>query len=143
MVQIAGKRVAMLRRKTLSDDQAKAWMRDGELDEAVRADGDNVAVVLTQGWCPQWVSMNVWLNFMEKRERPEDTDITVYQFLYDKVGFFDDFRRFKEQSLGNAEIPFVLYYQDGELIGTTNYVTSRDFVARFARAQEGNTPDGQ
>ncbi len=126
----------MLRRKTLSDDQAKAWMRDGELDEAVRADGENVAVVLTQGWCPQWVSMNVWLNFMEKRERPEDTDITVYQFLYDKVGFFDDFRRFKEQSLGNAEIPFVLYYRDGELIGTTNYVTSRDFVARFEHERE-------
>lgn len=133
----------MLRRKTLSEDQAKAWMRDGELDEAARTDGDNVAVVLTQGWCPQWVSMNVWLNFMEKRNRPADTDITVYQFVYDKVGFFDEFRRFKEHSLGNAEIPFVLYYKNGRLVDTTNYVTSHDFVVRFEHAEAGGGTAGR
>jgi hypothetical protein len=126
----------MLHRKQLNEEHAKAWMRGEELDPAVRGDGDNVAVVLTQGWCPQWVSMNVWLNFMEKRGRPKNLDITVYEFIYDRVPFFDEFRRFKESDLGNAEIPYLLYYREGKLLGTSNYVTSRDFVGRFERAAQ-------
>jgi len=109
-------------------------MEAGELGEAVRADGDNVAVVLTQGWCPQWVSMNVWLNFLIKRGRPKDFDITVYEYIYDRVPFFDEFRRFKENVLGNMEIPFVLYYRKGELIARSNYVTSRGFIQQFENA---------
>jgi hypothetical protein len=126
----------MLHRKQLNEEHAKAWMRGEELDPAVRGDGANVAVVLTQGWCPQWVSMNVWLNFMEKRGRPKNLDITVYEFIYDRVPFFDEFRRFKESDLGNAEIPYLLYYREGKLLGTSNYVTSRDFVGRFERAAQ-------
>lgn len=124
----------MIHRKTLSDDQARKWMEDGELDPAVRADGDNVAVVLTQGWCPQWVSMNVWLNFLIKRGRPKDFDITVYEYIYDRVPFFDEFRRFKENGLGNMEIPYVLYYRKGELIARSNYTTSRGFIQQFEKA---------
>ena len=126
----------MLQRKQLTDDQAKTWMRGDELDPAVRNDGENVVVVLTQGWCPQWVSMNVWLNFMEKRGRPKKLDITLYEYIYDRVSFFDEFRRFKETSLGNAEVPYLLYYRNGSLFSTSNYVTSRDFVGRFEKAAQ-------
>jgi hypothetical protein len=124
----------MIRRKQLSDEHAKAWMETGEPPEEVRNDGENVAIVLTQGWCPQWVSMNVWLNFLEKRGRPQDVDITVYEYIYDRAPIFDEFRQFKETSLGNAEIPFVVYFRKGERIGASNYTTSRSFVKRFENA---------
>ena len=134
MVESLTERNGMIQRKQLSDEHAKTWMDTGELAEAVRNDGENVAVVLTQGWCPQWVSMNVWLNFMQQRGRPRNVDITVYEYIYDRAPMFDEFRQFKESSLGNSEIPFVVYFHNGERIGTSNYTTSRSFVNRFASA---------
>ena len=124
----------MLKRAKLSEEQARFAMEQGEFGEDVRNADENVAVVMTQGWCPQWTSMNVWLGFMKRRGEPQDLDITVLEFIYDKVNFFPQFMSFKENHFGNYEIPYIRYYKHGKPVSESNYTTSGDFLARFEEA---------
>lgn len=133
------KEATVITRKTISEEQARHAMEHGEFPETVTEDGENVAILLTQGWCPQWLSMNVWLKSMEKKKQPEDLDITIYEFIYDKVPFFNDFRTFKENRFGNLEIPYIRYYADGECFATSNYVPSRTFVEFFQKQRTAQT----
>lgn len=106
-------------------------MNSGELAPEIRGAAENVALVLTQGWCPQWVSMQVWLKNFQRKGKPDDRELLVVEYLYDKSPFFKEFLQFKEQHLGNDLIPYVQYYRKGELIGESNYVPSRVFIKRF------------
>ncbi|NBB90568.1 MAG: hypothetical protein GVY23_05090 [Spirochaetes bacterium] len=124
----------MLKRTKLSEEQARFAMEHGEFGEDVRNADENVAVVMTQGWCPQWTSMNVWLGFMKRRGKPKDLEITVLEFIYDKVDFFPQFMSFKENHFGNYEIPYIRYYKHGKPVSESNYTTSGDFLARFEEA---------
>lgn len=109
-------------------------MSDGELPPEIRGASDNVALVLTQGWCPQWVSMKVWLKNFQRKGKPQDRELLVVEYLYDKSPFFQEFLQFKEGRLGNDLIPYVRYYRKGELIGESNYVPSRVFLKKFDAA---------
>jgi hypothetical protein len=77
----------------------------------------------------------VWLGFLANRGRPKDHDITVFEFVYDRVDFFGEFLRFKEAHFNNDQIPYIRYYRDGKLIGESNYVTSRGFLKHFEEAE--------
>ena len=121
----------MIRRCQLSREQAQAAMRQGEFDPGVREASPWVAVVLTQDWCGQWAAMDGYL--MEMAGRPPELELTVFQLEYNRVDYFQDFLRFKEQVLGNAVIPYVRYYQDGRLIGQSNYVSERQFLEFFRK----------
>jgi len=107
-------------------------MEHGELPDSATRAGARVALVLTQGWCPQWYSMNIWLDAMEKRGEPAEWDIIVYELVYDRVEFFDQFRTFKEHHFRNYQIPYIRYYRDGTLIGDSNYVPSHVFLDRLS-----------
>jgi hypothetical protein len=124
----------MLKRAKLTEEQARYAMEHGEFGEDVRTADANVAVVLTQGWCPQWTSMNVWLGFMKRRGNPKELDVTVFEFVYDAVDFFGEFLAFKERRFGNDQIPYIRYYADGALVSESNYTTSKDFLRRFEEA---------
>jgi len=121
----------MIRRLELTREQAALAMRQGEFDEGVRGASPLVAVVLTQDWCGQWAAMDGYLAEMVGRH-PE-LELTVFQLEYNRVDYFQDFLRFKEQVLGNAVIPYVRYYQDGRLIGQSNYVSERQFLEFFRK----------
>jgi hypothetical protein len=95
----------------------------------VRAASRLVAVVLTQDWCGQWAAMDGYLGEMGARN-PE-LELAVFQLEYNRVDYFQEFLRFKEQVLGNAVIPYVRYYRDGLLIGQSNYVSERQFLSFF------------
>jgi hypothetical protein len=116
----------MIRRLQLSREQAAFAMRQGEFDEGVRGASPLVAVVLTQDWCGQWAAMDGYLAEMVGRH-PE-LGLTVFQLEYNRVDYFQDFLRFKEQVLGNAVIPYVRYYRDARLVGQSNYVSERQFL---------------
>ena len=124
----------MITRAPLSDEQARYAMEHGEFGEDVRTADEHVAVVLTQGWCPQWTSMNVWLGFMRRRNKPSDLNITVLEYIYDRSPFFGEFMRFKEDHFGNYQIPYIRYYKNGKLVAESNYTTSKDFVKHFEEA---------
>ena len=125
----------MVTRNTLTEEQAKAAIAEKEFPESVRSASDYVAVVLTQGWCPQWVAMKTWLRGMEKKGAP-DLDVVTFELVYDKVAYSTEFQRFKETVLGNSLIPYVRYYYRGSLIHESNYVSGDTFLDTFRTAEQ-------
>jgi hypothetical protein len=121
----------VIRRRELAREQAEFAMRQGEFDEGVRGASPLVAVVLTQDWCGQWTAMDSYLS--EMAERYPELELTVFQLEYNRVEYFQEFLRFKERVLGNAVIPYVRYYQDGRLVGQSNYVSERQFLGFFPK----------
>lgn len=105
--------------KTLDKEQALAAIRDGEFGEDVIHSAERVAVILTQGWCPQWHAMKQFVTGFHGAE--------VYFLEYDRTDFFDAFREFKETVLGNDQIPYVRYYRNGTLINVSNAVSEDAF----------------
>lgn len=65
-------------------------------------------------------------------ELSEASDVAIFWVEYDKEDFFDDFLPFKEEVLGNREIPYVRYYRDGMLIKSSNYIDKNGFLRILA-----------
>lgn len=105
-------------------------MQNRELPDEVTNASQHVAVVLTQGWCPQWTMMKRYLEGME--QEATELDLTVFTLIYDGVDYFDEFRDFKEAVWQNYQIPYVRYYTDGTLVAESNYVPARRFLGQFA-----------
>ena len=116
----------MLRR--LSEADCRAAIREGDFLPGVAGAAPRVAVVLTQSWCPQWVHLRSRLEALPAEGSPE-----VFWVEYDLEPFFDEFMAWKEDALGNREVPYVRYYRDGRLVATSNYVDQRGFLDRFGR----------
>ena len=114
----------------ITDEQAHFAMENGEFPSHVIGSAPQVAVILTQDWCPQWTSMKAWL-----KRVPLDTGLEqetrIYILIYNRVPYFRRFLAFKETVWNNRLIPYVRYYRDGTLIGESNYLSQREFVDRF------------
>ena len=121
----------MIVRKEISEEQAKAAIERGEFAGDIISAHKNVALILTQGWCPQWTAMRGWLKSLEKKGKPGDVDIHVFELVYNNTPIEREFLQFKESVFNNYEIPYVRYYIDGTFVGDSNYVSKSEFVARF------------
>jgi len=104
----------------------------GELPDEVIGSAEKVAVVLSQDWCPQWGAMERWINDLEGGDSSSAVAIDVYQLLYNREDYFQQFLRFKENVWQNRTIPYVRYYRKGRFIGDSNYVTREEFLAVFS-----------
>ena len=124
----------MIRIHTLSDSAAVSAMEEGEFPPAVTGSSDRVAIVLTQGWCPDWLMMKSWLTRAERGSQPKDVDVDVYVLIYNKVDYYERFRRFKEEVLGNSLIPYVRFYFMGRYVGDSNQLSRAAFFRRFEPA---------
>ena len=118
-------------RTKITEEQAAKIMAAGEIPPEMSSISSRVAVVLTQSWCPQWGAMDAYLSQMHDASSPETADLTVFSLCYDLLPFSGDFTRFKETRFSNNQIPFVLYYRDGELKNTSNYVSVAGFGELF------------
>ncbi len=107
----------------LGREQCLAAMSAGEFGPEIRSAAPAVAVVLTQSWCPQWTWMRAYLEAL-----PPDPSIAVFWVEYDREDFFEPFLAFKEEVLGNREIPFVRYYREGRLVRETNFIDRGGFL---------------
>jgi hypothetical protein len=103
-----------------------AMMEAGELAGSVLGVAERVAVVLTQSWCPQWEWMRSYLEAM-----PPAGDREIFWVEYDLEDFFEPFLRFKEETLGNDQVPYVRYYRRGELVSQSNFIDSGGFLRRL------------
>ncbi|HUX22076.1 MAG TPA: hypothetical protein VMW69_12615 [Spirochaetia bacterium] len=121
----------MLHSKPIDEAHARQAIAAGEFADDIVHSSRNVAVVLTQGWCPEWMAMHRWLDGMIKRGEPGTLDIDLYQLIYDRVPYFREFLRFKEGTLGNYEVPYVRYYVDGRLVRESNYCSPAEFLTPF------------
>jgi hypothetical protein len=112
----------------LSADQCALAMRDGEFGIDVRGAANLVAVILTQGWCPQWPMMLHWLD-----KALEESGAKAFYVEYDAEPFFEQFMTWKEDVLGNRSVPYVRYYRGGSLVAESNYVSKDVFIAKLVR----------
>ncbi len=119
----------------ITEAQARQAMAEDEFGEDVRASSPMTAVILTQGWCPQWVMMNGWLKSAGRKDTDDGLELDVHILVYDRVPYSGEFTRFKEQVFGNNQIPYVRYYKNGTLIDETNYLSKKHFLAVFKKGQ--------
>jgi hypothetical protein len=118
----------MIHWKTINDDDAREAIRQGEFPPSVIASSGQVALILTQGWCPQWAALKQGL---EKKSRDAVPEIDVHVFIYDRSPLFYDFLDFKESVWKNDVIPYVRYYRDGIFRADSNFVMSDRFFGQF------------
>jgi hypothetical protein len=109
--------------RKLGEAECLAAVREGDFAPALRGASASVAIVLTQSWCPQWAWMRSYLEAL-----PPDAGRELFWVEYDLEGFFEPFLRFKEGTLGNAEVPYVRYYRGGELCAESNYIDKGGFL---------------
>ena len=105
--------------KVIEKTQAEAAINSGEFKDDVISSADRVAVILTQSWCPQWLAMKSFVT--------DFTGADIWLLEYDLTDYFDTFRQFKEQKLGNDQIPYVRYYSEGVLVAESNAVSEQMF----------------
>lgn len=110
----------------MTEDQASAAIKNGEFGEDLTGADRNVAIILTQDWCPQWMAMKRWLSKGEN-----DTDITVFYFVYNRSSISKEFMGFKETVFNNYLIPYVRYYKNGSLIHESNFTSRKRFTGVF------------
>jgi hypothetical protein len=112
----------MVTTKAISEAQALLCIEHGEFSKEITASNDHVAIVLTQGWCPQWARMQLMI------EQLDEPNLDVWVFVYDKASIFEEFLAFKEAVFDNDQIPYVRYYRAGRLAGESNFVTKQEFI---------------
>jgi hypothetical protein len=109
--------------KKLTESQCKAAMAAGEFESGLRGSEPRVAIILTQGWCPQWTMMKSWLPAVS-----ESPGMAIYYVEYDNEPFYEAFMAFKEDGFGNREIPYIRYYRDGDFLKASNYLDKASFL---------------
>ena len=101
-----------------------------EFPASITTAAPRVAVVLTQGWCPEWVDMASWL-------KPDYDGAKVFQLIYDKHPRFNEIRAFKEKVFKSHAIPYVRYYHDGKLVAESFYVWEDEFQKLLTMGNAG------
>jgi len=113
----------------LTEAQCRHAMSQGEFGPDVVGSAPAVAVVLTQVWCPQWQWMRSYLESL-----PDAPDRRIYYLEYDQEPFYEEFLAFKEDTLGNREIPYVRYYREGRFAEDGNFIAKGGFLKRLGSA---------
>lgn len=121
----------MVAKKELTDAQIEHAIEHSEFGDDVVKSNTCVALVASQGWCPQWKAMQFWLSDLEKDEELKDLDLDMYCFVYSDSDYFEDFMQMKETKWENHLIPYVRYYKNGTLIETSNFVSKETFLGYF------------
>ena len=119
-----------MKRKMLSKEQALRAIQNVEFSADVTASNNKVAVVMTQDWCSEWMSMKRWMDSME-----DIKGLDIYELIYNTVDYYNDFLQLKEKSWKNDLIPYIRYYADGVLIHQSNYVKKEDFLKLLNRGK--------
>ncbi len=112
----------MINRKLIQREQAIKAIENGEFESEMLTSASRVVVILTQDWCPQWHDMRGWLYQLDIRE-----DVDIYELEYNKTDYFDEFRNFKENQLGNDTIPYIRFYKEGVFYRASNYISEDQF----------------
>jgi hypothetical protein len=114
----------MINKKELTEVQANFAIENGEFGLDVINSIENVVIILTQDWCPQWKNMESWVFNLDINE-----NIDIYYLEYNKVDYYKPFMKYKEKILGNYHIPYIRYYKNGVLKNESNFVYKEQFIS--------------
>lgn len=112
----------MINKINLSKDQVFNAISKGEFDKEIILSKELIVVVMTQDWCPQWIDMESWIYSVET-----DKEVDVYELVYNKTEYFNEFMSFKENVWKNSHIPYLRFYNKGKLVKETNYISKEEF----------------
>ena len=115
----------------LTEAQARYAISRKEFGKDIIESAPAVAVVLTQQWCPQWLWMRAYLERL-----PASPERRIFYIEYDLEPYFEEFLAFKEDSLGNREIPYIRYYRDGRLSSTGNFIARDGFLRKLGEPEK-------
>lgn len=118
----------MIQVKKLPHDNAIAAIENGEFTTETLNVSEYVALVLSQSWCPEWKLMNRYLTSLAEKGSDWKEDGTIWYLIYDGTDYFDQFKRFKEDVLGNDLIPYVRFYHRGLFTGESNFLGKYDLL---------------
>lgn len=113
----------MVRINLLTDEQAKYAIENLEFENSLLNSNENVVIILTQDWCPQWKNMKSWLS-----QICLDKDVDIFYFEYNRSKLFNEFIKFKEKSFCNYEVPYLRFYKNGSLVKESNYTNKDKFT---------------
>lgn len=113
----------------ITDTQAEFAIKNGEFDKDILQSSENIAIILTQGWCGQWIIMRRYLKKIEKEQNDHTRGLSIFTLEYDKLSNFREFMQFKEEKLGNSMVPYIRYYKKGELTESSNFVSQGKFFS--------------
>ncbi|MFZ5989899.1 MAG: hypothetical protein ACOYWZ_22610 [Bacillota bacterium] len=113
----------MINRKNITKEQALYAVGNGEFSNEVVSSNSTVVVIMTQDWCPQWKNLSSWIYDVKV-----DKEIDIYELIYNKTDYFEEFAKFKETEWKNDQIPYLRYYKNGSLFNETNYVDNKRFI---------------
>ena len=112
--------------RILTETECRKAIEKGEFE--LPEPSGKTAIILTQSWCSQWKAMKSYLGEAETRL----PGLKIFYIEYDLTPFFEEFMAFKENTLNNREIPFVLYYKEGKFSSSSNYVSLEGFLQRLS-----------
>ena len=118
----------MIRKYDLTEEQISKTLIHNEFGDDIIRSCKNVAVIMSQGWCPQWMMVSRWLDCLS-----EEADINIFITVYDRENYYETFMHFKETIFGNRQVPYIRYYIDGALVKETNYTSKDFFLQAFNR----------
>jgi glutaredoxin len=105
----------------LTKDQLDALMSEGEFPESVRLAAPKVVVIMTQDWCPQWKQMQTYLPDFA-------AEAAIFIEEHNLLPDFERIMRYKEDVLGNRQVPYLRFYRDGKLVRETNWIMRTTFA---------------
>lgn len=107
----------MIKKLSVTSEQVYETIENKEFSEDIKSSSENVVVVMTQDWCPQWIYMKSWLYKLKTQ-----SDVDIYEIIYNKEEYFGKFMRFKETIWKNNSVPYLRYYSNGKFVKDSNYV---------------------
>ena len=113
----------MIYKHLITKDQALDAIKNGDFGAGIISSKENVIIILTQDWCPQWVNMKNWIYKMDV-----DMDINIFELEYNKESYFHSFMGFKESVYRNFDVPYLRFYRNGELFQTSNYINKSKVI---------------
>lgn len=112
----------MVKKYSIQPEQVFDTVEKGEFGGELLSTEKLVIFVMTQDWCPQWRDMRRWVYDVQT-----DATIGVYEIIYNLESYHRTFMRFKENTWGNYEIPYLRFYLNGRLVKESNYINRQTF----------------
>ena len=112
---------------TIGASDLEYLYKNREFPRNITAHSDNVVVLMTQDWCPQWQAMR---NFL-----PEFTaKASIFVLVYNRHEQFSKILAFKENTFGNRDVPYLRFYRNGVFFDESNYIGKSTFSALIGTA---------
>lgn len=111
--------------KKITNEQALQMISEKAISKDLIENSEITVFAFTQHWCPQWTIMVSYFDSIIA----EYPSLTIYTFEYDKEPCFNEFMNFKENVLKNSLVPFMRYYNKGQLVNESNFCMKEDFIS--------------